>query len=497
MALRFDIFRLDEPRRDQNGYLEADAALTRTGVFVYRHPDGSVTRELRHPDEVFKPESLSTITHRPVTDGHPIEGKLDATNTRRLQRGAIISGPKVDGKLVRGRVQITDDELIGRVLDEREPMREVSMGYEAEVVKMDGEFEGERYDHVQRNIVYNHAAVVRRGRAGAQVRLMLDAEDATAEDVDAKDVKMQQREITEDDDKVTINVKGDIKLPASTGVTVVSVRGDVTEQEYVSECMGDPQKVSEFPDEKQRAAVCHAKFRERGDAISTRVVFDKRAGWDVQRARKWLADSRRDLPKRTAKMTIKIHREAINTKTFKQDALQVELDDTPESAEKVVETILARHADAVEHIRTMEADAEKFQGRLDEMKRQGKMDLAKLNKHVEERLDAMQIAHYLGMRDYEDMETDKIKRAIVECASPDTRLDELTESYIEGRYDQIRETVRTDNGGESLANLQRVIKGDDKNVSGNLRRVREDGQSPREKFIEQTSRLWAGEQKHA
>ena len=52
MAFRLDRGKIGSSRIDHNGTLIVAGALTRTGVFTYRHSDGSTTRELRHPDDV-------------------------------------------------------------------------------------------------------------------------------------------------------------------------------------------------------------------------------------------------------------------------------------------------------------------------------------------------------------------------------------------------------------------------------------------------------------
>lgn len=51
---------------------------------------------------------------------------------------------------------------------------ELSCGYTCEVIPEEGEFEGERFDHRQKKIVYDHVAVVEQGRAGRECRLRLD-----------------------------------------------------------------------------------------------------------------------------------------------------------------------------------------------------------------------------------------------------------------------------------------------------------------------------------
>ena len=184
MALRFDIAKLENPKLDHNGYLTAEAVLTRTGVFKYRRADGSIINELRSPDDVMNQDSLDTLENRPFTDGHPIVGRLDATNTRQLSRGMVISKAKQDGDLVKAKILVTDQLVIDKIMKKKNPVREVSCGYNADITDESGEFNGERFDHRQTNIIYNHVALVPRGRAGAVARIRVDAEDGAVEGID-------------------------------------------------------------------------------------------------------------------------------------------------------------------------------------------------------------------------------------------------------------------------------------------------------------------------
>jgi len=79
---RYDQGRFDAGtlKRDAVGALRFDARLTRTGVFAYRMPDGSVRRELRHPDHVFKPDSLKSLALATLTLRHPQEGMVRGDN---------------------------------------------------------------------------------------------------------------------------------------------------------------------------------------------------------------------------------------------------------------------------------------------------------------------------------------------------------------------------------------------------------------------------------
>jgi uncharacterized protein len=183
-----DGLRLDGPRLDENGFLKTSAHATRVGVFVYRRPDGSEFRELRMPEEVFNPDSMSTLEMIPVTNDHPAESLVTPKNAKRLQVG--MTGKVYNDQMyVKTDVVITDEKAISEVQNGKE---QLSCGYTCELEHTAGVFNGERYDAIQRNIRYNHLAIVARGRAGPQVRLHLDAEDAV--EVESSEQKKDQKE---------------------------------------------------------------------------------------------------------------------------------------------------------------------------------------------------------------------------------------------------------------------------------------------------------------
>ena len=135
---------------------------------------GTVIREYRPPEEVFKADSLASLQDLPVTDRHPAPGRVTPENVRQFGRGHVSGSPRQDGNMVAAALVINDAELISAV-DSR-ARTEISCGYTCDTENTPGVSpSGEAYDRVQRNIRYNHVAVVEKGRAGSQVRLRLDA----------------------------------------------------------------------------------------------------------------------------------------------------------------------------------------------------------------------------------------------------------------------------------------------------------------------------------
>lgn len=170
---RYDNGELKSPEKLPNGWLRADAFFTRTGVFVYRNPDGSARRELRLPEEVFKKDALDSFAVVPFTDDHP-PVMLTASNTKEFVRGAI-EAPRRDGEHVRGTILVYDGETIAKMDAGK---RQLSCGYSCDLEEKPGEWNGLRYDAIQRNIRGNHVALVDRGRAGPGAAVKMDAADA-------------------------------------------------------------------------------------------------------------------------------------------------------------------------------------------------------------------------------------------------------------------------------------------------------------------------------
>jgi len=171
--------------------LKADALPIRAGVFTYRRGDGSVVRELRLPEEVFKADSLATLEDLPLTDGHPAE-PVNSTNVKGLAIGHVGGGSvRRDGNHVRAAVIVEDAAAVALI--EGGAKRELSCGYHCDTEDKPGVYNGEPYDKIQRNIRYNHLALVERGRAGPENRIRLDAADA--EQIEGEPTQPENRQM--------------------------------------------------------------------------------------------------------------------------------------------------------------------------------------------------------------------------------------------------------------------------------------------------------------
>jgi len=164
----FDHVAAGEARRTADGYLVADARAARTGMQEYLgselgRPDLALVKVYRPAEEVFSRDSMSTYAHKPATNEHPA-AQVSAENWKALSIGQIGEGIVRDGDHVRVPLILMDSQAIA---DYERGKRDLSMGYEAEIVFQDGQApDGESYNAIQRNIRINHIALVQAGRAG-------------------------------------------------------------------------------------------------------------------------------------------------------------------------------------------------------------------------------------------------------------------------------------------------------------------------------------------
>lgn len=192
-VLRVDFMDVPRMTRTDEGFLRGEANIARIGVQLYQNPDGTVRRELRHPDDVYAETALRSLQQLPVTLGHPTAGRVTSDNASALAVGFTGESVRVNGRWIRSPLTVTHGDAVAVV--ERGEARQLSVGYLADIVKEHGVFDGEVYDYRQRNIRGNHLAIVKQARAGDGASLVLDAADgiqvdATNEDQDMTDKRL-------------------------------------------------------------------------------------------------------------------------------------------------------------------------------------------------------------------------------------------------------------------------------------------------------------------
>lgn len=160
-------------KKDGNGFLVGKAQVTNIGVFSYALPNGMVRREYRPRSEVMDFDSLASLKLVPFTNDHPAT-KVTPENASSLSIGSIGDGISTSSDGVFAPIVITDAQAIA---DAEAGKQALSCGYRCEIDETPGVWNGVAYDVIQRNIRYNHVALVNRGRAGDAAVLKLDGAD--------------------------------------------------------------------------------------------------------------------------------------------------------------------------------------------------------------------------------------------------------------------------------------------------------------------------------
>lgn len=168
------MFRVDRSvfkhKTTAEGFLTGDAIVTRTGVFQYVNNDGTIRHELRHPDDVFNADSLASLKLKPVTDNHPPE-LVNSDNANVYAIGSTGESVTIDENSVAIKFSVHRKDAIKKVANGK---RELSLGYKLDLIEESGVWDGVPYTHRQKNIRYNHLAIVDQARAGRMARINMD-----------------------------------------------------------------------------------------------------------------------------------------------------------------------------------------------------------------------------------------------------------------------------------------------------------------------------------
>lgn len=172
MAVRYDTFYIKAEKTDE-GFIRDSPVIGRTGILKYRNPDGTTRNEYRPPEEAFNADSLATLNGKPITVGH--HGMVNDKNwNRSAPVGTVMGAGKEDGNNIRADVVIYNLPTNAR---------ELSCGYTCDLDMTPGTApDGQHYDAIQRNIKYNHLAIVNRARAGSVARLNMDGDEIFEEE---------------------------------------------------------------------------------------------------------------------------------------------------------------------------------------------------------------------------------------------------------------------------------------------------------------------------
>lgn len=159
------------------GYLTGRLCVTGAGVYRYLDDNNKFVGRLRSVAQV--KAATDSLNCKPITLQHPNQ-PVTIDNVSKLSVGMSSNDASFDGLDNFVTITVTDKKAIEAIKNGE--VKAISCGYKCSVVDNAGVWHGSKHEQEQRDIVYNHIALVREGRAGDQVRFCV-GDSAEAEEI--------------------------------------------------------------------------------------------------------------------------------------------------------------------------------------------------------------------------------------------------------------------------------------------------------------------------
>lgn len=198
-------------KNEDQGFLDLVLIISKEGILEYYNwSEDKITREYLPAEELFAEESINSGNMAPVTDGHPWESLLTPQNYNEYMKGTTGSDTKRNEEdYLEVSARIYDEELQAYILSGKK--KECSIGYTCTEDWTPGEWNGQKYDLVQRNIRINHVAMCREGRAGSDVAAKLNSRDGITYKKNEEDKKMAKVKLNGKDYEVSEEVATEVE----------------------------------------------------------------------------------------------------------------------------------------------------------------------------------------------------------------------------------------------------------------------------------------------
>lgn len=248
-----------KPRKTSDGYVVVDSAVARTGIQEYyaaelgplfkdRKPQ-DVIRLYRPPEVIFGDGSLASYAHKPLTNDHPREA-VTADTWKKVAIGWTGDEARQDGKFVRVPMLMADADAIA---DVESGKREWSAGYAVAMDAVAGVTpDGEAYDAIVTDQKINHIALVDKGRAGSECRIV-DKQGGAPVATEKMIVDGVPIDVT-DAAKAVIEKLQTAVTDGEKAITALKAEHDVTDAKKDAEIADLQAKVAELGDESKIVA---------------------------------------------------------------------------------------------------------------------------------------------------------------------------------------------------------------------------------------------------
>lgn len=414
---------------DADGFLRDSPIVARTGVYTYLNPDKTIRREYRPPEEVFAEESLKTFAGKPITVGHPKNGKVTPESARQLSIGSILS----DGYLKEmGPAQqyVACDITLFAPKDIGDA-RELSLGYRCDLEETPGvTADGQPYDAIQRNIRVNHLAVVKKARAGMKARLNLDGDEDYPEYDDEKKETIKMSKFRLDG--------MEYELPDSVinHITVTQTKCDAAETNLVAMKQILQTKENELKEQIEGASELKSRCDELEEANDA-----------LEEANDALTSEKEELEQRVDAA------EAANEENLKK------LDDAEKrytEAKKQCDDANKKVQEAEANLKTAGEEKEKLQAALDAEKENSAKAVEDAKEQtkaeMKERSELEALGEKAKVADMDKLDNKALKLAIIKAHRPKFEAEGKTDAYVDAAFDLTKEQMRGDSMKQQLHN---------------------------------------------
>jgi len=170
-VFRCDKLPIGSVKRTDEGFIIAEAPIAKVGVMSYILADGSIRRELVDEETLKSDSSNETLKLKPVTNTHPQEKIVNKSNSKYRTVGSVGETIEYKSDALYAKFSINNQDAIKDVENGR---KQLSPGYTVDLLMESGEYNGQRYDAIQRNRRYNHLALVDNARGGSELALNID-----------------------------------------------------------------------------------------------------------------------------------------------------------------------------------------------------------------------------------------------------------------------------------------------------------------------------------
>jgi hypothetical protein len=425
-----------ETQMTDEGYIKARAIVTRCGVFLYKNADGTIRKELRHPDDVMIPESIQSIKMIPVVNGHPPERLVDAKNAKKLAVGYTGESVEPEMPYIIANMVITDKDTVEEIKGKKK--NQLSLGYTVDLIPDTGWYNGEPYEFRQTNIRYNHLALVDQARAGPEARIALDGQDA-------EEILKEEADVAEKEKKVR-----KIKIDA---------------EEYMLE---------------DNAAMGVEEMMKKHEAL-------KKAHEDLMSQHMKLKDDHERMMAERDSMRDKDHHdpEAVHHPLAEEDEIGSEGKEEKDPTDLYG---MQSHVRDYEPPSTLENHAvmsPKNEHYPKDLPHIPKVDAADVNKRVKQRVKLEKLSErYLDkttLSRIDSLSDVEIKKRLILNLQPKAQLEGKSETYINARFDAVCEELPKD---KVIANPSRMDTDDD------VEKDRADANQARKNMIKRSKSAW-------